>query len=80
MVATNALTGYKFPSDAASVLMACVCYAGLRCEVLTNNWLSKKEVEGLALALKPNANPVSVTFKVTDGAPRRQGVQKRSAR
>ena len=61
MFATNALSGKKFEgSDIATGLSASAA------KFPTNEWLSDKEVEGLALALKPNATPVSLTMKFTD--------------
>ena len=60
MVATSALTGEKMIGDVAQALTSSVA------NFPTNEWLSAKEVEGLALALKPNATPVAVSFKFTD--------------
>ena len=62
IITTYALSGEEMnpKSDVASALMASAA------KFPTSKWLSDKEVKGLALALKPNATPVSVTFKVSD--------------
>ena len=71
MVATNALNGKKMKGKRASALTASAS------KFPTNEWVSDWDVKNLPLALKPNATPVSVTYKVRDNADGKESVTER---
>lgn len=62
LIATYALTGERFFGDIQSALNSNMS------KYSTNEWLTQTQVEGLGLALKPGAVPVTITLQLRETA------------